>query len=62
MLRNLILLTAAAGLLVACGGGGGGSAFGSFFDRAFAQSRNADPLDPPANALALQPTSDPINP
>lgn len=67
MFKNILILVVVAGTLVACGGGGGGGAngiasLGSFFARAFAQDRNAEPLSLAGQSLNLTPTVEPFNP
>ncbi len=66
MLKNILILAALSGVLVACGGGGGGAngiaSLGSFFARAFAQDRNAEPLSLAGQTLTLTPTTEPFNP
>ncbi len=65
MLRNISILAVTAGFLTACGGSDGGNGvaqLGSFFARAFAQDRNAEPLPLTNVTLAMRPTSEPFNP
>lgn len=65
MYKNLTILAVCAGVLGACGGGSsynGLTALGSDFARAFAQDRNAEPIDLTNVSLDLKPTLDPFNP
>ena len=62
---KLAVATGAVLFIAACGGGGalgGIQTLGAGFVQAFNADANADPVDPDAIALTVDPTIDPFNP